>query len=114
MSKPFDLEAAKRGEPVEFKYGSVSWEKAYFIGPSNISKDEMVIEVRDMVRYANPSLLRMAPKTATLRYRVGALESHGGEVFPVVFSNDVQALEAAESDGFRGWLADWQIAEVAQ
>lgn len=67
--KPFDLEAAKRGEPIVRCYADDRTEPVTFVG--SISTGEVAVEHKDQNIYRYwPEELRMAPKKITLHTRV--------------------------------------------
>jgi hypothetical protein len=58
----------------------------------------------------DPAILRMAPKTVTVRYRVALCKGpHDHYVMAVQEGDPEPQLRAC---GFIQWLSDWQTAEI--
>jgi hypothetical protein len=114
--KPFDLEAAKRGEPIEFD-GAVRCVEAHFVGVSNDGRP--VVQVSD-VNFGSPFIpyhgeLRMAIKTVTVRYRAYIFKSFSGVM--VATLNNCIGYKTPEQievqSGFLCWIhTEWQTAEI--
>src|SRR6185437_5946156 len=104
--KPFDLEAAKRGEPIEYLAVGY-WVPCSFIGATSLQYP--VIEQKDgSVFETFGSRLRMAPKKVTVRYRVALCQGpHDQYVFAV---KDGDPEPSSRGCGFIQWLCDWQTA----
>ncbi|MFM0165723.1 hypothetical protein PQR39_35505 [Paraburkholderia sediminicola] len=69
--KPFDLEAAKRGEPVSMEARHTGWDyigPVHFVGVS--SNDLPVVEVNGKAQRVAPEYLRMAPKKRTVYVQI--------------------------------------------
>ncbi|SEO79089.1 hypothetical protein [Nitrosovibrio sp. Nv6] len=107
MSKPFDLEAAKAGEPIEFKTenGIVP---ADFIGTHG---HEIVIYSKNGYVPVDECNLRMAPKKITVRYRVGLI-ADGTGFYPFLISTEQAEQFHGGDSRFREWLTDWQEVEI--
>jgi len=105
--KPFDLEAAKRGEQVCYPSGS----PVHFIGVSS-TEHPVVEDSQGFFTVCSQNQLRMAPKKVTVRYRVGAWKDKGGIVHPLIVE-DVDAQDGAEiGSQFLYWISGWQTAEI--
>lgn len=80
MSKPFDLEAAKRGEPIEFQSLAGGWTRAHFVGIS-LGGIPIIQHYNggdlEIVPYTH--LLRMAPKKRTV-YVILAAKGYGWQI----------------------------------
>jgi hypothetical protein len=115
--KPFDLEAAKRGEPIECD-GAVRCVEAHFVGVSNDGRP--VVQVNG-INFGSPFIpyygeLRMAPKTLTVRYRNYLMREEDGNV-SVCTANDLYGHSSPATIemgyGFIKWIhTDWQTAEI--
>lgn len=116
MSKPFDLEAAKRGEPVEINFmPSADWEPVHFVGLDKIGLPVFQrVECGPMFSVRNSAILRMASKKVTVRFRPYLQELASGGLFVFNAHNDQEATSAKNDAKFRGWLTDWQEAEIPQ
>jgi hypothetical protein len=112
--RPFDLEAAKRGEGVELVQSDGTKTCCHFIGVD--SSQSIVIDspYTGLPILINPERLCMAPKNVTVRYRVCAWKA--------IYETEITTLSTSESNSvhiensvmFRGWLDDWKTAEVPQ
>ncbi len=115
MHKPFDLEAAKRGETVELYSEMGVWLPIHFVGTSRHGLPVLQLggEFHPMA-YADKTILRMAAKKVTVRYRV-AIVRHFTRELGVSHIRDVAFEKQMESDGcFVQWAADWQEVEIPQ
>ena len=116
MHKPFDLDAAKRGNPIEV-LDARAWKPAYFVGLSFAGVpfiQKILGSGRATAAFECPeSDLRMAPKKVTVRYRVALCQgAHDKYVMAVQDSEQDPRLRAC---GFIDWLdADWQEVEIPQ
>jgi len=113
--KPFDLEAAKRGEPVVmFFRGTSAWEPVHFVGMD--SHGQCVFQRKkegSLFAGMDPSILRMAPKTVTVRYRVAIMRNkQNGYIYPEAVSNGEMTEEISNLPDFFKWACDWQTAEI--
>jgi hypothetical protein len=106
--KPFDLEAAKRGEPIERRING-AWEKCHFVG-LDANSYTVIHTARDGIFCEATTYLRMAPKTVTVRYRVALCQGpHDQYVMAVQEGDPEPQLRAC---GFIEWLGEWQTAEI--
>jgi hypothetical protein len=106
--KPFDLEAAKRGEPI-LRLITGEWERCYFVG-LDANGYPVIHTVIDTICRQPPDSLRMAPKTVTVRYRVALCQGpHDQYVMAVQEGDPEPQLRAC---GFIEWLGEWQTAEI--
>ena len=113
MHKPFDLEAAKAGEPVEVFFRATSaWEPVHFVGMDKHAQSVFQRE-RDGVMFpiTDRAILRMAPKKVTVRYRVAAIDS-GQDIRPMCVETEYGATNLQKNPLFVEWLTDWQEAEI--
>jgi hypothetical protein len=109
-SKPvtFDLEAAKRGEPIEYleAYG---WVEIKFIG--SWTDDAVVCQVpwNDKPEIVPVNKIRMGKKVA--RYKVGLFKA-GNYLWTdsADYESDLKKFE--EHDHFVEWITDWQEYEI--
>jgi hypothetical protein len=112
--KPFDLEAAQRGEPIEYLIFD-KWVKARFLGLGARGTGSPIIEYQtknnEHICYVHESSqLRMAPGTVAVRYRVALCQGpHDQYVMAVQEGDPEPQLRAC---GFIQWLSDWQTAEI--
>jgi hypothetical protein len=120
MSNAFDIEAAKRGEPVEIFYArTAEWGWVHFIG--TMTNGTVLVEDQRGVTHHVPDtrlqLLRMVPKKVRVRYRVGLFHSvfKGLEPFTLATQSEDEAKEWEGSNTrFARWLTDWTEVEVPQ
>jgi hypothetical protein len=109
MSMNFDLEAAKRGEPIEYQeaYG---WVEIKFIG--EWYGDYIVCSVPWSYKPETvlKDFVRMAKKRERRKYRV-ALIKHGGTITADSYPQE-KDIEASEYGAFCKWLTDWQEYEI--
>ena len=122
MSKPFDLEAAKRGEPVEIYQPSGDyWHPVIFVGIRKSGR--VLLDSRDgylafdVPGYKVNDSLRMAPKKAARQYRRFKRNLHDGTILIDVLNSrgiiysDPHDLE--RSSIFAGWIDfEWQTVEI--
>src|SRR5687768_14106231 len=111
MSKPFDLEAAKRGEPVEIMLDP-TWVPVHFVGIDG-QGHPVVQRLGDGPVFSVSQLrLRMAPKKVTVRYRVAAFLDVSNEPYPAIVDNQHLADAWERVANFKQWLTDWKKAEI--
>jgi hypothetical protein len=109
----FDLEAARRGEPIEYleAYG---WVEIKFIGAW--ADDAAVCQVpwNDTPEIVPVSKIRMAKKREIVRYRVALLQS---EAFPFASTcNETHGPTPPEFENWKHFIKwihhDWQEYEI--
>lgn len=71
MTKPFDIEAARRGDQVQTEAGTI----VRFIG--QMSDGRIVYERAGELRHAPESVLRMAPRKRTLYIGIQSIGTYG-------------------------------------
>jgi hypothetical protein len=115
MSRPFDLAAARAGEPIEYGNSPLAY-KAHYIGQS-VGGFPVIQRMSGGGPFSCEfSMLSMAPKKVTVRYRVAVMQHNGvlstasltdgGHLTP----NDVEKFAH-----FVEWIhTEWQVAEVPQ
>ena len=87
--KPFDLEAAKRGEPICFLDQLKNIQSATLVGVTTLGNP--VVELRNgSVFDTFPNSLCMAPKKVTVRYRIGLYRDDDG-LHPFLVTSDFGA-----------------------
>ena len=109
----FDLEAAKRGEPVECQeaYG---WVAVRFIGPWDSESAVCAVDWSYKPEIVLISKLRMAKRKEVLNYRLGVLVDARDSVKHYVFT----AIEREKNfsyekmGNFVKWIGDWQEYEI--
>ena len=120
MIRPFDLAAAQRGEPIEYKYGSY-WINAHFVGC--LSNGCLAVELMDQKYPEAPALrclslddpgIRMAPKKVTVRYRVGLFMNDSGRPYTLTAEDEDDEDHFSHKTFFVAWDGDWRVAEVPQ
>lgn len=109
----FDIEAAKRGEPVEFRSSATNtWEPCHFIGASKESHP--VVQLGESIFEVKSNYLRMASKKIKVRYRVAAMRDSDGSAYTLSANTEGQVSNVQGLSNFIEWLTDWQEAEVEQ
>lgn len=116
MNNKFDIDRAKAGEPVELNNGFSNWVPAHFVGPSSLTKEQVIVEAEGCVLYAHLCVLRMASKKIKVRYRVYLRMSPSlGRIVPDIARDDGRVMNVQECDDFIKWIhTDWQEVEVEQ
>jgi hypothetical protein len=128
MSKPFDLAAAQRGEPVEVLYNGADvvnkpdnfqahpagWLPASFIG--SLSDGKVLVEdSKGCVHFATDEFLRMTPKKVTVRYRNYKCLAGAKLLVGVVNESEPWPYQLEKMTWFNGWIhTEWQTVEVPQ
>jgi hypothetical protein len=109
----FDLEAAKRGEPIEYQeaYG---WTEIKFIGAW--TDDSVVCQVpwNDKPEIVPISKIRMVEKKDVLFYRI-AVMAHESAYYLVPAMTGKNVVDIEESPVFLEWIhKDWEMAEITK
>ena len=109
----FDLEAAKRGEPVECEeaYG---WVAVRFIGPWDSESAVCAVDWSYKPEIVLISKLRMAKKKEGLLYRLCILTEYGDSGEHYVYAATDRSSESRYENlgSFVKWLTDWQEYEI--
>lgn len=118
-SKPFDLEAAKRGEPVEYFHRSAVWTEAEFVAVNRAGRNVVVYKDPNSAFswspiFAEDDDLRMAPKKVTVRYRVALLVRVGGTPWTETANGPESEKRIADHPCFYEWITEWQEAEISE
>ncbi len=116
LHKSFDLEAAKRGEPVEFYSEIGDWLPIHFVGASRHGLPVLQLGGEFHPRaYADTTTLRMAAKKVTVRYRVAVLNAIGsGLLYLETVSNGAEAEDMSNRPDFIQWADSWREVEIPQ
>ncbi len=109
----FDLEAAKRGEPIEYQeaYG---WVEIPFIGVWDAEHVVCKAPWNDKPELVPTSKLRIVKKKEILFYRV-AVMAHGSSYYLVPAMTGKNVAEIEENMYFVEWIhRDWEMVEVTK
>lgn len=109
----FDIEAARRGEPVERIYGA-GWQAVEFVAQWNDTDAICRVLGSDWPQLVPLECLRMAPKKIKVRYRVALLKYEGCNPYTRTADSEEKAENWESFPPFIRWLTDWQEAEVEQ
>jgi hypothetical protein len=118
LHKPFDLEEAKRGEPVEYFHRSAVWTEAEFVAVNRAGRNVVVYKDPNSAFswspiFAEDDNLRMVAKKVTVRYRV-AIFGDGESRWPVAASEE-DVVSIPKNRYFIEWIhTDWQEVEIPQ
>ncbi|SOD42420.1 hypothetical protein [Nitrosovibrio sp. Nv4] len=117
-SKPFDLEAAKAGNPVEYCNKGGVWTEAEFVAVNRAGRLVVVFKSPDtntwMPIFAEEDDLRMAAKKVTVRYRAYLWKDKDGSIRPGITDPKKMPYANPEmGEEFIEWIhRDWQEAEI--
>ncbi len=106
----FDLEAAKRGDPIECleAYG---WLEVKFIGPWDAGSVVCAVDWSYKPEVVLMSKLRMAKKREVVRYRICLKEGSNNHYCWLVNSED-DSKNTEHDLNFIQWITDWQEYEI--
>ena len=114
--KPFDLEAARRGEPIEYSHLIKKWVPCTFVALSKLGDALVNTDLHPDTIHAHTTVLRMAPKTVTVRYRNYLIREAVGAA-SVCAVSDLDGYPSPEmietGFDFIKWIhTEWQVAEI--